>query len=92
MFIAILLMTVQCDEIIKPLVHGDIQYKYPKLQNELKVLLIHEPNTKMANVALDVKAGSWNEPKEFPGLAHLCEHMLFMGSAKYPRNFDELLA
>ena len=24
------------------------------------------------------------DPKEFPGLAHFCEHMLFMGSEKYP--------
>merc|ERR1719468_200162 len=24
------------------------------------------------------------DPKEFPGLAHFCEHMLFMGSQKYP--------
>lgn len=25
-----------------------------------------------------------SDPKEFPGLAHFCEHMLFMGSEKYP--------
>ena len=28
--------------------------------------------------------GSWNDPAEFPGMAHFCEHMLFMGSEKYP--------
>jgi len=48
----------------------------------------------MANAALDVQAGSWNEPNEYPGLAHLCEHMLFIGSRKYPRAeyFDDILA
>ena len=25
-----------------------------------------------------------SDPKELPGLAHFCEHMLFMGTEKYP--------
>lgn len=28
--------------------------------------------------------GSLSDPKETPGLAHFCEHMLFYASAKYP--------
>lgn len=28
--------------------------------------------------------GSMSDPVELPGLAHFCEHMLFMGTQKYP--------
>ncbi|CAK74951.1 unnamed protein product (macronuclear) [Paramecium tetraurelia] len=79
--------------IIKPLIDPK-SYKYIELENKLKVLLIHDPNSEIATAALDVQAGSWNEPSEYPGLAHFCEHMLFVGSDKYPRPdyFDELLA
>lgn len=33
---------------------------------------------------LYVNAGSALDPKETPGLAHFLEHMLFMGTEKYP--------
>lgn len=48
----------------------------------------------MSTAALDVKVGSWDEPNEFAGLAHFCEHMLFIGSEKYPKMgyFDDLMA
>jgi len=32
-----------------------------------------------------INIGSLNDPKDLPGLAHFCEHMLFMGTKKYPR-------
>ena len=56
--------------------------------------MIHDPESQIASVSLDVGAGSWNEPTEYPGLAHFCEHMLFIGSEKYPQigYFDDLLA
>lgn len=31
-----------------------------------------------------MKAGSWDDPDEYAGMAHFCEHMLFMGTEKYP--------
>lgn len=31
-----------------------------------------------------VRVGSLSDPKDTPGLAHFCEHMLFYASAKYP--------
>ena len=37
---------------------------------------------------MDVKVGSWSDPKDTPGLAHYFEHLLFMGTAKYPEEND----
>ena len=34
--------------------------------------------------ALSVGVGSYHELPQFPGLAHFCEHALFLGSSKYP--------
>jgi len=31
-----------------------------------------------------VRVGSLSDPRDTPGLAHFCEHMLFYASAKYP--------
>ena len=30
------------------------------------------------------QTGSFKDPVELPGLAHFCEHMLFLGTEKYP--------
>ncbi|CEG49336.1 nardilysin-like protein [Plasmopara halstedii] len=40
--------------------------------------------SRRAGACLTVGVGSFAEPEELPGLAHYLEHMLFMGSAKYP--------
>jgi insulysin len=47
----------------------------------------------MSEAAMNVLAGSWDEPSTFPGLAHFLEHMLFQGSHTYPQNeyFDQLI-
>uniref|UniRef100_A0A182W7X3 Nardilysin n=1 Tax=Anopheles minimus TaxID=112268 RepID=A0A182W7X3_9DIPT len=40
---------------------------------------------KLAAAALCVGVGSFNDPRNIQGLAHFLEHMIFMGSKKYPR-------
>ena len=60
------------------------QYRYLELDNRLKVLLISNSETDKAAAALDVYAGSGADPKGWQGLAHFLEHMLFLGTKKYP--------
>lgn len=58
------------------------EYRYVKLSNGLKVLLIHDTKT-ISAASLSVGTGSFDESSVL-GLAHFLEHMLFMGSRKYP--------
>lgn len=55
-----------------------------RLENGLEAYIISDPDTNQSAAALSVEAGSYNDPEEYPGMAHFCEHMLFMGSSKYP--------
>lgn len=55
-----------------------------KLQNGLKALLISDPSLDKSGAALSVEAGSYQNPKEYLGLAHFLEHLLFLGTEKYP--------
>lgn len=55
------------------------------LSNRMKVLLVSDPKTEKSAAALDVNVGYLSDPDELPGLAHFCEHMLFLGTEKYPQ-------
>ena len=69
-------------------------YKLIKLPNSLKALLVHDPEADTSSASMAVRVGAFSDPKEFPGLAHFCEHMLFMGTSKYPKidDFSEYLS
>jgi insulysin len=54
------------------------------LPNGLRVLLCSDPSSNSAGVAMDVHVGACSDPDNVPGLAHFCEHMLFLGTEKYP--------
>ncbi|XP_026314259.1 nardilysin-like [Hyposmocoma kahamanoa] len=48
---------------------------------------------KLAACALSVRVGSYSDPPDIQGLAHFVEHMVFMGSEKYPteNEFDSFV-
>ena len=50
----------------------------------MKVLLVSDDQSTKSAATLYVRSGSLNDPAEVNGIAHFCEHMLFMGSKKYP--------
>lgn len=80
-------------------------YKILTLPNGLKVLLVKQESDKagdidpklkqnLAAVALCVGSGCFEDPSAVPGLSHFLEHMIFMGSEKYPKEneFDQYVS
>ncbi|KAI9792346.1 MAG: Insulinase (Peptidase M16) [Piccolia ochrophora] len=62
----------------------DRSYRVIRLANALEVVLIHDAETDKASASLDVNVGSFCDPEDMPGMAHAVEHLLFMGTKKYP--------
>lgn len=54
------------------------------LANGLRVTLRHVPELKRSAAALRVAAGSHDVPLAWPGLAHFLEHLLFLGTERFP--------
>lgn len=74
-----------------PLLNPDLKERTMgkiRLNNGIEALLISDPKADHSSASVAVDTGSWNDPEEYPGMAHFCEHMLFMGSAKYPDSND----
>ena len=60
------------------------KYQSLTLDNGLRVLLVHNEETDKCAAALAVNVGHFNDPHDRQGLAHFLEHMLFLGTNKYP--------
>jgi insulysin len=60
-------------------------YRYLILDNQLRVLLISDPASEKSAAALDIQVGANQNPADRAGLAHFLEHMLFLGTEKYPQ-------
>jgi insulysin len=63
-------------------------YRAFRLDNELTVFLIQNPTAEKAAASLVTHVGSLRDPQDHQGLAHFLEHMLFIGSEKYPGEGD----
>ena len=55
------------------------------LPNGLRAMLCHTPEASESFVSMAVRAGHFYDPNDCQGLAHLLEHMLFMGSRHLPK-------
>lgn len=62
-----------------------VQYQ---LDNGLEVLLAPDSKVPKVGLALIYRVGGMNEPAGRSGFAHLFEHLMFSGTAKYPRIDD----
>ena len=62
------------------------KWKTDKIQltNGLQAYLISDPDANISGAMMSVKVGSWEDPGKHPGLAHFLEHMLFLGTRKFP--------
>jgi insulysin len=69
------------------------QWRRLVLPNGIRVLLLSDPKLNVSSAALAVGVGSLADPPERAGLAHFLEHMLFLGTEKYPdiTGFDAYL-
>ena len=54
------------------------------LDNGLKVYLLSDPKFNMSAASMAVEVGSLENPQDREGIAHFLEHMLFLGTEKFP--------
>ncbi|KAN0095601.1 LuxS/MPP-like metallohydrolase [Hyaloscypha variabilis] len=66
----------------------DRKYRVVRLPNQLEVLLVHDAETDKASAAMDVNVGNFSDEEDMSGMAHAVEHLLFMGTKKYPVEND----
>lgn len=73
--------------------HDPRQYQAIKLANGMTVLLVSDAQAPKSLAALALPVGSLEDPNSQLGLAHYLEHMVLMGSKRYPQseNLSEFL-
>jgi len=64
--------------------NDDRTYAALLLPNSLQVILVSDPTLENSAASLAVGVGSAQDPQNQLGLAHYLEHMLFLGTTKYP--------
>ncbi|CAL1705686.1 unnamed protein product [Somion occarium] len=74
--------------------NDDREYRIIRLENGLEAMVIQDATADKAAASLDVAVGHLHDPDDMPGLAHFCEHLLFMGTEIYPKEneYSEYLA
>lgn len=73
--------------VVTPVVspHDQRDYRVLMLDNGLEVLLVSDPEADKAAASMNVAVGSAQDPEDLQGLAHLLEHMLFLGTDAWPK-------
>ncbi|MGB0894214.1 MAG: insulinase family protein [Parashewanella sp.] len=75
-------MTQEINTLSSPNDHR--HYRYLTLDNGMKALLVEDNKTTQAAVSVAVNVGHFDDPESRFGMAHFLEHMLFLGTEKYP--------
>jgi zinc protease len=55
------------------------------LTNGLEVIVVENHGVPLVTIEADVKNGSFTQPPEYAGLAHMYEHMFFRANSKFPQ-------
>lgn len=61
------------------------EYRGLELTNGMKIVVVSDSSTEKSAAAMSVNVGFLSDPNNLPGLAHFCEHMLFLGTKNYPQ-------
>jgi len=69
--------------IIKPISDNN-NYSNYYLDNGIEIVNVEDKEASNSTITVSVNVGQLQDPEDVPGLAHFLEHMLFMGSEKYP--------
>lgn len=67
------------------------EYRAVELANGMTVLLVSDPGANKSIMAAALPIGAKDDPVSQQGIAHYLEHMVFMGSQRYPE-VDGLMA
>lgn len=59
-------------------------YRYIQLENGMRIVLVHDPQSVMSAASVTVGIGYFADPWDLPGLTHYTEHMVFINSKKFP--------
>ena len=81
------------NETIRKSDHDPRSYQAITLNNGMTVLLVSDKDAPKSLAALTLPIGSLDDPNQQLGLAHYTEHMVLMGSKRYPQpdNLAEFL-
>jgi len=73
---------LSADSVVKKSPFDTREYAFMMLPNKLEVLVISDPQLEKSAVSFVVESGSASDPAKFPGIAHLLEHIISLGSSK----------
>ncbi|KAJ1437208.1 Metalloenzyme, LuxS/M16 peptidase-like protein [Ochromonadaceae sp. CCMP2298] len=76
-----LLSSVTANELEKPQIDDRLFHQFT-LSNGIKATVVQDKTSEKASGSLSVRTGAANDP--LPGIAHITEHAVFLGSVKYP--------
>jgi hypothetical protein len=65
--------------------NDDRAYRLIRLDNGMECMLVSDPTTDKSAAGISVRVGHLSDPENAQGLAHFCEHLLFMGTDKVRR-------
>lgn len=87
-------MKIYDEDFLIPYSNSTKSHKLIALPNGIITLLVSDPAEDLASIALCIASGANNDPKDIPGLAHFCEHLILLGSKNYPdaNEFHDMLS
>src|SRR5438874_616911 len=65
-------------------INDKLNYRITTLTNKLQIFFVQNKDSNISSASMIVRVGNIDNPPDINGMAHYLEHMLFMGSDKYP--------